>query len=162
MNYLLSHLKNIRKCLDSSCSLSEVSHLLVNTKLDVRDTCVVESFLEVRILHLLRIAELLHEEYKTLSAALLNHVSHELATAVLGRLRIIKKDIVIHVCKLFSKSSESILLVLRNICTEGTALMSNIISCDRDDDYEKELKALRKQYDRRIDICIGLEMAHDL
>ena len=90
--YLLSHLKNIRKCLDSSCSLSEVSHLLVNTKLDVRDTCVVESFLVVRILHLLRIAELLHEEYKPLSAALLNHVSYELATAVLGRLRIVKKE----------------------------------------------------------------------
>ena len=94
----------------------------------MRDTCVVESFLEVRILHLLRIAELLHEEYKPLSAALLNHVSYELTTAVLGRLRIVKKDIVVHVCKLFCKSSESILLVLRNICTEGTALMSNIIS----------------------------------
>ena len=28
------------------------------------------------------------------------------------------------------------------------------------DDYEKELKALRKQYDRRIDICIGLEIEY--
>ena len=113
----------------------------------MRDTCVVESFLEVRILHLLRIAELLHEEYKPLSAALLNHVSYELATAVLGRLRIIKKDIVIHVCKLFCKSSKSILLVLRNVCTEGTALMSNIISCDRDVVVLEDFKKLRVVYD---------------
>ena len=83
--------KDVSECLNSSACLTEVSHLLVDTQFDVRNTCIVQSFLQVRILHLLRITELLHEQYQTLSAALLNHVSYELTTTVLVGFRIVQK-----------------------------------------------------------------------
>ena len=129
--------------LNSSACLTEVSHLLVDTQFDVRNACIVQSFLQVWILHLLRITELLHKQYQTLSAALFNHVSYELTTTVLVRFRIVQKYFVIDVSELFSQCSNRIQLVFRSVYTEGTCLMCYIICSDSDVVLFEDRKQLR-------------------
>ncbi len=54
-------LQHVGKGLDGGAGLAEVPHLLVHAQLDVGDTGVVQSLLQVGVLHLLGVAELLHE-----------------------------------------------------------------------------------------------------
>ena len=108
----------------------------------MRDTRIVESLLEVRILHLLRVAELLHEEHQSLCAALLHKIRNELAAAILCGLRIIEQDIVIAICELHGEVSDRV-VGLRRIGLEETALVCHIVRCDCNVVVVENLQELR-------------------
>ena len=108
----------------------------------MRDTRIVQSLLEVRILHLLRVAELLHEEHQPLCTALLHEVCNELAAAVLCGLRIVEQNIVVAVCELHCEVSHRVVR-LRRIRLEETALVCHIVRCDCNVVVVENLQELR-------------------
>ena len=134
-------LQDVRKRLDSGAGLAEVPHLLVHTQLDVGDPSGVQRLLQVGILHLLGVAELLHEQHQTLSAGLLDLIHHKVGTAVLLRVLIIEEDVVILVGKLLGQGHHGIAL-LAGVHTERAALLGHVVGGDGDLVVVKDLQQL--------------------
>ena len=100
--------KHIGKGLQGGAGLSEVPHLLVHADLDMGNARIVQRFFQIGVLHLLRVAELLHQQHKTLCAAVLHHLRHELAAAVFGAGGVIEQHIVVDGGKLLGQRQQRI------------------------------------------------------
>ena len=100
--------KHVGKGLQGGAGLSEVPHLLVHADLDVGDARIVQRFFQIGILHLLGVAELLHQKHQSLRTAVLHHLRHELAAAVFGAGGVIEQHIVVDGGKLLGQRQQRI------------------------------------------------------
>ena len=137
----MGSLQHVGKCLDGGAGLPEVPHLLVHTQLDVGHAGLVQRLLQIGVLHLLGVAELLHEQDHALGTAVLGQLGHELAPAVLAGVLIVEQDIIVLISELLGQGHHGIAL-LAGVHPESAALLGHVVGGNGDVVVVKDLEQL--------------------